>query len=241
MRQSYLHQKRLFDQSQAGNSNAVVPLVLAFGFFGLFLIISLWFLIKNKNNSTVPSQQLQSSISPPSQSSNPFQQQTPNQVPPQKTPPSNSPFVKTPPKSSPFAAPNPQALTEEQAKSLVSGWLNFKTKLYAAPFDSSKLDQYIIKPGKLYEDITKPGGSIDWLKQKDSYYKFNEAEIKKVLDFKLYQDNAHLTVEVLEDLELITPSGVDPTQSGQKTQTWVYDLKKNQSGEWRIYDHRKQQ
>ena len=66
MRQSYLHQKRLFDQSQAGNSNAVVPLVLAFGFFGLFLIISLWFLIKNKNNSTVPSQQLQSSISPPS-------------------------------------------------------------------------------------------------------------------------------------------------------------------------------
>ena len=151
MRQNYLHQKRLFDQSQTGNTNAVVPLVLAFGFFGLFLIISLWFLIKNKNNSTVPSQQLQSSISQPSQSSNPFQQQTPNPTPPQQTPPSNSPFGQTPPKSSPFAAPNPQALTEEQAKSLVSGWLNFKTKLYAAPFDSSKLDQYIIKPGKLYE------------------------------------------------------------------------------------------
>ena len=98
-----------------------------------------------------------------------------------------------------------------------------------------------MKPGKLYEDITKPGGSIDWLKQKDFFYKYNEIEIKKVIDFKLYQDNAHLTVEVFEDLELFTPSGVDPTQSGQKTQIWVYDLKKNQSGEWRIYDYKKQQ
>ena len=241
MHHSHLRQKRLFDQGQTGNTNAVVPLVLAFGFFGLFLIISLWLLIKNKNNSTIPSQQLQPSISPPSQLSNPFQQQTPIPTPPQQTPPSNSPFGQTPPRSSPFAAPNPQALTEEQAKSLVSGWLNFKTKLYAAPFDSSKLDQYIIKPGKLYEDITKPGGSIDWLKQKDSYYKFNKIEIQRVVDFKLYQDNSHLTVEILEDLELITPSGVDPTQSGQKTQIWVYDLKKNQSGKWRIYDYRKQQ
>ena len=59
MRHSHLRQKRLFDQSQKGNTNAVVPLVLAFGFFGLFLIISLWLLIKNKNNSTIPSQQLQ--------------------------------------------------------------------------------------------------------------------------------------------------------------------------------------
>ena len=207
MRQSHLRQKRLFDQGQTGNTNAVVPLVLAFGFFGLFLIISLWLLIKNKNNSTIPSQQLQPSISPPSQLSNPFQQQTPIPTPPQQTSPSNSPFSQTPPKASPFATPNPQALTEEQAKSLVSGWLNFKTKLYAAPFDSSKLDQYIINPGKLYEDITKPGGSIDWLKQKNSYYKFNEIDIKRVIDFKLYQDNAHLTVEILEDLELITPSG----------------------------------
>ncbi len=241
MRKSYLHQKHHIDQSQFGNTNAIVPLVLAFGFFGLFLIISLWFLFKNKDNSTVPSQQPPASINPPSQSGNPFQQQAPNHLPPQPTPPSNSPFGQTPPKSSPFATPNPQTLTEEQAKRLVSGWLNFKTKLYADPFDSSRLDQYIIKPGKLYEDITKPGGSIDWLQQKSSYYKFNVVEIKKVIEFKLYQDNAHLTVEVLEDLELITPSGVDPTQSGQKTQIWVYDLKKNQSGEWRIYDYRKQQ
>ncbi len=241
MRQSYLRQKHYVDQSQFGNTNAIVPLVLAFGFFGLFLIISMWFLFKNKNNSTVPSQQPQSTISPPSQSTNPFQQQTPNLAPTQQTPQTNSPFGQTPPKSSPFAAPNSQALTEDQAKSLVIGWLNFKTKLYADPFDSSRLDQFIIKPGKLHEDITKPGGSIDWLKQKGSYYKFTKVEIKKVIDFKLYQDNAHLTVEVLEDLELITPSGIDPTQSGQKTQTWVYNLKKNQSGEWRIYDYIKQQ
>ena len=241
MRQRYFHQKHLFDQSQSGNTNAVVPLVLAFGFFGLFLIISLWFLIKNKDNSTAAPQQPAASTNPPSQSANPFQQQAPNQVAPQQTPPSTSPFGKTPPKASPFTTPNHQALTEEQAENLVNGWLNFKTKLYADPFDTSRLNEYIIQPGKLYDDITKPGGSIDWLKQKKSYYKFKEIKIKNVIDFKLFQDNAHLTVEVLEDLELITPSGVDPTQSGRKTQIWVYDLKKNQSDEWRIYDYRKQQ
>ena len=109
-------------------------------------------------------------------------------------------------------------------------------------YAAKKYDQYAYSDAiQLYEDITKPGGSIDWLKQKDSYYKFNEAEIKRVIDFELYQDNAHLTVEVFEDLELITPSGVDPTKSGQKTHIRVYDLKKNQSGQWRIYDHRKKQ
>ncbi|MDB4337886.1 IMS domain-containing protein [Synechococcus sp. AH-603-L18] len=241
MRQSYLRQKHYDDQSQFGNTNAIVPLVLAFGFFGLFLIISLWLLFKNKDNSTVPSQQAPASVNPTNQLSNPFQQQAPNLATPQQTPPSNSPFSQKPPQSSPFTTTNPQSLTEEQAKSLVSGWLNFKTKLYADPYDSSSLDLYIIKPGKLYEDITKPGGSIDWLKQKKSYYKFNEVKIKKIIDFKLYQDNAHLTVEVFEDLELMTPSGLDPTQSGKKTQIWAYDLKKNQSDEWRIYDYRKQQ
>lgn len=241
MRQSYFHPKHHLDQSQLGNTNAILPLVLAFGFFGLFLIISLWFLLKNKDNPALPPPQPPASINPLSQSGNPFQNQAPNQIPPQQAASSNTPFGQTPPKSSPFTTPNQQALTEKQAESLVSGWLNFKTKLYADPFDSSKLDQFIIKPGKLYEDITKPGGSIDWLKQKDSYYKFNKIGINKVINFKLYNDNAHLTVEVLEDLELITPTGVDPTQSGQKTQIWIYDLKKNQSGEWRIYDYRKKQ
>lgn len=239
MRQIHLRPKYQVDQNQLGSTNASLPLILAFGFFGLFLIISLWFLFKNRNNTAVPSPQPQSSINPPSQSSNPFQQQAPNPAPLQQIPPSNSPFGQRPPKPSPFAATNPQTLTEEQAKNLVSGWLNFKKKLYAAPFDSSKLDQFIIKPGKLYEDITKPGGSIDWLKQKGFSYKFNEVEIKKVINFKSYQDNADLTVEVFENLELMTPSGIDPTQSGQKTQIWVYNLKKNQSGEWRIYDYSK--
>ena len=233
------YQKRKFDLSQMGNSNATLPLFVAFSSFGLFLIISLWFLLNNNDNSTFSSQQPQppASVNPSGKSANPFQQQSPNQASQQQT----SPFGQEGPKPPPFPTPMPQGLNEDQAKALVSGWLNFKTILYADPFDSSRLDQYIIEPGKLYADITKPGGSIDWLKQKDSYYKFNEVKINKVIDFNLYQDNAHLTVEVIEDLELITPTGVDPTQSGRKTQIWVYDLKKNQSGDWRIYDYRKKQ
>ena len=43
---------------------------------------------------------------------------------------------------------------------------------------------------------------------------------------------------IVEDLELRTPRGIDPSKSGRKTQSWVYELKLNQY-KWLVYDYRK--
>ena len=224
--------------AERGSVNANLPLILAFSIFSLFLLMSFWFLSQNKKRAPVLLQQPTAPISQQKQTTNPFEQHTAKNIETFQDP-QQSPFGKTPPKPPSLTAPTKQSFTEDLAVNLVTQWLNFKTKLYTEPFDSTNLDQYIVRPGKLYEDITKPGGSIDWLKQKDSYYKFNKIQIKKVQGFQLYQNKAHITVDILEDMELITPSGVDPTQSGIKQQTWTYDLEMNKSGKWRIYDYRK--
>ena len=216
-------------RQSAGSTNSILPIALAFGFFSVFLIISLWFLVKGKQTSkaTISSTHLQTSP-------NPFQNQNkpPNQTaPPQTVSPSTN--------HSPFANSNKTQLTEDAAFNLVNSWLTFKKTLFVDPFDTSNLDQYLIKPGKLYSDITKKGGSIDWLQQKNSYYKFDEIKIEKVIKFELFKDKAHLTVDVFEDIKLMTPTGIDPNQSGRKTRSWIYDLQKNQNGDWKIYDYRR--
>ena len=213
----------------AGSSGSILPIALAFGFFSLFLIISLWFLVKGKQTSkaTISSTHLQ-------KAPNPFQIQNkpPNQTaPPQTVSPSTN--------NSPFANSNNTQLTEVEAFNLVDSWLTFKKTLFVEPFDTSKLDQYLIKPGKLYSDITKKGGSIDWLQQRKSYYEFNESKIENVIKFELFKDKAHLTVDVFEDIKLVTPTGIDPNQSGRKKRAWIYDLQKNHNGDWKIYDYRR--
>jgi hypothetical protein len=95
-----------------------------------------------------------------------------------------------------------------------------------------------VNPGPLYSDIAKVGGSVDWLRSNKSSYIYNDLKILDVSDFRQFPDRAHLTVRVLEDLELRTPRGVDRSKSGRKTQSWVYELKLH-NGRWLVYDYRK--
>ena len=221
----------------ARSTGSILPIALAFSFFSLFLIVSLWFLVKGKQptKANINSTHHQSiSSSDLQQAPNPFQNQNKplNQTSsPQTVSPSNN--------HAPFGNSNNTQLTEDAAFNLVNSWLTFKKTLFVDPFDTSNLDQYLIKPGKLHSDITKKGGSIDWLQQRNSYYKFNESKINKVVKFELFKDKAHLTVDVFEDIKLMTPTGIDPNQSGRKTRSWIYDLQKNQNGDWKIYDYRR--
>lgn len=229
-----------------GSVNQALPLFLAFGFFAILSIGSIIFLAgKNRQSSVVTnpiSASGNSSSVVPGQGSNPFQKQSPNphqqpSVPlPQNPPP--SPFSNKPSNVSPNPGPG-KALTQQDAVDVINKWFKYKPTIFSDPYDTSKLQDYLCRPGKLYLDITRKGGSIDWLKTNQSSYRYKDVKIKNVKTFDLLTaDKAVIELSVFEDLELVTPSGVDKSRSSKKTQSYEYDLEK-QGGIWKICNYRK--
>lgn len=227
---------------EEGSANPILPIIAVLGFFLLFLATSFWFLFRTSTSesSSYPSSR-GNAVSLPSQGqhSSPFTGRA-GTTTSSSTHPTTS-LTGQPRMSSPFAAKANQTFDQKQAVDIVSGWLKYKSNLFADPFDISRLDQFAAKNGKLYKDITKKGGTIDWLRQRSSYYRFRTAKIEKVISYESVSGTPQLTVEVIEDLDLVTASGtVDPNQSGKKQNTWIYRFKKDAQGRWRIDDFTKQ-
>lgn len=224
--------------SSSGSVSPILPIVGAFTFFALFLTVSLWFITKSRSpQSPVSSGFPTAPPTPPSGSSPspPSGAVTPGFAsPPALQPPAQSP--------SPFSSSSPAqqspSLDPVSARQVVESWLSYKKTIFSAPYDLSGIDNHIVNPGPLHSDIAKSGGSVDWLRSNKSSYYYNELKILDVSDFRQFPDRAHLTVKVLEDLELRTPRGVDRSKSGRKTQAWVYELKLH-NGRWLVYDYRK--
>ncbi|MCP9807886.1 ARC6/PARC6 family protein [Cyanobium sp. HWJ4-Hawea] len=231
--------------SARGSSNPLLPVLAAFAFFIAFVGLSLWFTQRAKGPQVAPqgssagkfptSQALQSvpaAVNPnlnlvpgfPARQS--AQASSPSPAPPQ------SPF------SSSFASPQSANLDASTAYQLVESWLSYKKAVFSAPYNISSIENYLVNPGPLYSDITRSGGSIDWLRSNNFSYYYRELKILGSSDFRQFPDRAHLTVRILEDLELRTPRGIDRSKSGRKTQSWIYELKFNK-GKWLIYDYRK--
>lgn len=226
-----------------GSSNPLLPVLAAFVFFLLFVGVSLWFIARSRIAATSQQNGISSGFPTAPPISGGF-----------NSPPSTaalspgfpSPAGGTPPASSsstsPFSPPSsfgsPTQLDAASARQLVESWLQYKKTIFSSPYDISRLDQYVVNPGPLHSDITKPRGSVDWLRSSNSSYFYRDLNILDVSDFRQFPDRAHLTVKILEDLELRTPAGVDRSKSGRKTQSWVYELKLH-NGKWLVYDYRK--
>jgi len=228
-------------ESARGSSNALLPVIAAFVFFIAFVAFSLWFSLRGRGPQVLSQR---SSIggfpTAPAHSSNPSPSSPNGNSAPgfpvgpsaQSSASSHSPF------SSPSPAPQSANLDSTTARHLVESWLAYKKTIFSSPYDISDIENYVVNPGPLYSDITGPGGSVDWLRSNNFSYYFNELKILEVSDFRQFPDRAHLSVRIVEDLELRTPLGIDRSKSGRKTQSWVYELKFNQ-GKWLVYDYRK--
>ena len=226
---------------ERGSSNPLLPVLAAFVFFIAFVGVSLWFTLRAKGPQGSSVGGFPAAPALPSN--------TPPAIPNANSAPgfSGGPFAHSsapPPASarSPFSssAPPPQSanLDASTARQLVESWLAYKKTIFSLPYDISAIENHVVNPGPLYSDITRPGGSVDWLRSNNSSYYYKELKILDVADFRQFPDRAHLTVRIFEDLELRTPRGTDRSKSGQKTQSWVYELKFNQ-GKWLVYDYRK--
>lgn len=231
-------------QCTRGSTTPLLPILAAFIFFVVFAGVSLWLTMRSRGPQVV-SQGSSTGGYPtaPALPSNPSSANTnTNSAPGFPSGPSvQSPAPSPAAPGSPFSsspAPPSSNLDATTARQLVESWLAYKKTIFSSPYDITAIENHVVNPGPLYSDITRPGGSVDWLRSNSASYYYKELKVLNVADFRVFPDRAHLTVRILEDLELRTPRGVDRTKSGQKTQSWVYELKFNQ-GKWLVYDYRK--
>lgn len=231
-------------QCARGSSTPLLPVLAAFVFFVVLAAVSLWLTMRSRGPQVVSqASSLGGFPTAPALPTNPSSANTNvNSGPGFPTGPS----VQTPGPShaapgSPFSsspAPPSSNLDATSARQLVESWLAYKKTIFSSPYDIKDIENHVVNPGPLYSDITRPTGSVDWLRSNNSSYYYKELKILDVADFRQFPDRAHLTVRIIEDLELRTPRGVDRAKSGRKTQSWVYELKYNQ-GKWLVYDYRK--
>lgn len=133
------------------------------------------------------------------------------------------------------ALPSGEALTEGRALSIIKGWLASNHKVFAPPFISQAIDSYVAN-GPLWEDITKPGGSIDWLKTNNSHYSYATSTINNSLNFTGDTSEPSIVVSVTQDMTFHGPKGIKQTNT---TDTYRYTFRQER-GNWKIWDYKKQ-
>lgn len=147
--------------------------------------------------------------------------------------------------ATPPSTPNPPvishsrstaSLSQNHAIRLVGEWLAAKPRIFSHPWDKNIV--YQLTTGPLYEDVTKSGGSIDWLRRNNSYYLYRNIQIRQVWSFSNAGYRPELKLSIYEDRTLYGPRGVDYSQSGSSTRNYIYFFAQDNNGTWKIYDYR---
>lgn len=132
-------------------------------------------------------------------------------------------------------------LTQEQALNIVKEWYAAKPQVFAPPFDTSLVEK--LATGKLYAKTTSSDpdiGPIAWLKASNSYYKYNQSEIRDVIEFANSGKQPYIKVRVFEELYLYGRNGnIDRQNSGSYQGNFIYFFEKDSNGVWKIYDYSK--
>lgn len=151
--------------------------------------------------------------------------------------PENKTFIPSLPGKLPIsnAPENQNGLSEIQARSIVEKWLSVKSQIFAPPYDT-KLADSIVAEGPLWTDLTKPDGSLQWLKNNNSYYSYNSIRVNSVISYVPSDEMPTIVVSITENSVLHSSSGSEPSIS---TNNWNYTLRQ-ESGIWKIWDYRKQ-
>lgn len=130
---------------------------------------------------------------------------------------------------------NQGELSEMQARSIVEKWLSLKSQIFAPPYDT-KIADTVVAEGPLWTDLTKPDGSIEWLKSNNSYYSYTSIRVNSVINYIPSDTMPSIVVSVTENSVLHSSAGSEPSLS---TNNWNYTLRK-ENGDWKIWDYRKQ-
>ena len=202
---------------QAGFSNqqALLVLLICFPIGLIFLGLVVVLLQKPAPQATAPSQPAPAAPSLPE----PKEQPRSTEIQPRK------PVPQTP----------ISGLSQTEARAVVEEWLTVKSQIFAPPFDTDLADQ-VVANGPLWRDLTKADGSIQWLRNNNSYYTYDRIRVDRVIRYNPSPAMPSIVVRVTENSTLNSPNG---PQRSANTNNYIYTLKQ-EGGRWKIWDYRKQ-
>jgi serine/threonine protein kinase len=128
---------------------------------------------------------------------------------------------------------DPTTMTEAQAVQLVQNWMQAKRRIFAAPFDRTLAMQYTT--GQRLHDITKPGGSIDWLRDNNAYYQYGIQKVEPT-KFSAYGSEAVLEATITEDRTMYINGKVDASNTKYDVDNMRFKLILT-DGSWKITDY----
>lgn len=127
--------------------------------------------------------------------------------------------------------PSP-TMTQDEAVAVVKQWLAAKHKIFAPPYDQQLAAT--LTTGPLYADLTRAGGSIDWLMKNNSFYRYGAQTIDAVLQFTIDGTTPTLEVRVTEDSTLYLRNR--PARTTQKPDRFRYRFE-FVGDRWKILDY----
>jgi hypothetical protein len=126
-------------------------------------------------------------------------------------------------------------LTQEQAMGLINRWLQAKAAIFAPPFDETQATQ--LTTGELAAALLKPAGVLDWLKQRQAYYRYGVQKVDSVERFVSHAERATIELTLTEDRTLYRDGAVDPQQTDFSAQQIRFSLEWH-DGRWKIADYK---
>lgn len=145
----------------------------------------------------------------------------------------NQPVVSAPQSASQPVTSN--SITKQEAVNLISNWLQFKRQIFASPFNRQLAAE--LTTDVLYQDMIKPGGSIDWLIENKAYYQFGVQKIESTGQFSANGNQATIEVNLTEDRTFYVNGKVNQSQTDFTTKLVRYNLQ-FVDGRWKISDYR---
>ncbi|MCY6494261.1 protein kinase domain-containing protein [Leptolyngbya sp. GGD] len=220
--------------------------MIALGTGMLMTLVGIFVVVLLRSNGETQSKGSSATSATTAASSQSAPQASPSAPPAAPSPPSalavsptpavvaSAPPAPVPPVSSTPASVT-SSFTASDAKVLVENWLSAKRQIFAPPFSSQAAAA--VTTGSLYWDITKPGGSIDWLKNNGSYYRFGVQRVDAVRDFSVSGNVASVQAQVTEERVFYVNGRVDGSETDFKTKTTRY-IFENVNGVWKVADYK---
>jgi hypothetical protein len=148
------------------------------------------------------------------------------------TPPAQ---LTTPITGAPLAASRNPVITENQAIDLIRQWLQAKAQIFAPPFAQKPIAE--LTTGELYTSLLKPDGVLDWLKQRQAYYRYGVQKVEAINRFAASDDRATIEITLTEERTLYRSGVIDPQQTAFATKQVRFSLEWADA-RWKIADYK---
>jgi len=134
----------------------------------------------------------------------------------------------------PLTRPNPNDITQEEALSVIRGYLRAKREIFAPPFSRETAARYTT--GVLYADIVQPGKAIDSLTQKNQYYQYGNQQLEFLGGFVSSANKVILNVLIAEEVTLYK-NGTVKSPAKNNPKSYQFDLRL-ENNTWKIFDYK---